>query len=79
MTEGSVVVDEKIIIKKLSKVGIFGNIILAAFKLFAGILGRSGAMISDAVHSLSYGIRTTLVIFTTFVMVFSVIFYNTIY
>ncbi len=45
--------DEKIIIKKLSKVGIFGNIILAAFKLFAGILGKSGAMISDAVHSLS--------------------------
>ena len=30
-------------------------------------------------YELSYGIRTTLVIFTTFVMVFSVIFYNTIY
>ena len=41
------------IIKKLSRVGIFGNVILAAFKLFAGIFGKSGAMVSDAVHSLS--------------------------
>lgn len=45
--------DEKKVIKKLSRVGIFGNVALAAFKLFAGIFGRSGAMISDAVHSLS--------------------------
>ncbi len=45
--------DEKTIVNRLSKVGIFGNIILAAFKLFAGIAGSSGAMISDAVHSLS--------------------------
>ena len=44
---------EKNIVKKLSLVGILGNIVLAAFKLFAGILGNSGAMISDAVHSLS--------------------------
>jgi cation diffusion facilitator family transporter len=28
-------------------------VILAAFKLFAGIFGKSGAMVSDAVHSLS--------------------------
>ena len=41
------------IIKKISFVGIFGNIVLAAFKLFAGIYGKSGAMISDAVHSMS--------------------------
>jgi len=33
--------------------GIFGNIVLSAFKLFAGIFGKSGAMVSDAVHSLS--------------------------
>ncbi|MBP1584764.1 MAG: cation transporter [Lachnospiraceae bacterium] len=45
--------DEKKIIKKLSGVGIFGNVFLAAFKLFAGIFGKSGAMVSDAVHSLS--------------------------
>lgn len=41
------------IVKKLSAVGIFGNIALAAFKLFAGIFGNSSALISDAVHSLS--------------------------
>ena len=45
--------EQTAIIKKLSRVGIFGNVILAAFKLFAGIFGRSGAMVSDAVHSLS--------------------------
>ncbi len=45
--------DEKKIVKKLSLTGILGNVLLAAFKLLAGILGRSGAMISDAVHSLS--------------------------
>ena len=45
--------DENVIIKKLSRVGILGNVLLAAFKLFAGIFGRSGAMVSDAVHSLS--------------------------
>ncbi len=45
--------EEKKIIHKLSRVGIFGNVLLAAFKLFAGIIGKSGAMVSDAVHSLS--------------------------
>lgn len=44
---------EKQLINRLSMVGIFGNVILAAFKLFAGIFGHSQAMISDAVHSLS--------------------------
>ena len=45
--------DKKAIVKKLSRVGIYGNVLLAAFKLFAGIIGKSGAMVSDAVHSLS--------------------------
>lgn len=45
--------EEPQIIKKLSLVGIFGNVLLAGFKLFAGLIGRSGAMVSDAVHSLS--------------------------
>lgn len=40
-------------VNRLSLVGIGGNIVLSAFKLCAGILGNSGAMISDAVHSLS--------------------------
>lgn len=45
--------DEKKSVKKMSRVGIFGNILLAGFKLAAGLLGRSSAMVSDAVHSLS--------------------------
>ena len=45
--------DEKKIIKKITSVGVFGNIVLTAFKLIAGIYGKSGAMVSDAVHSLS--------------------------
>ncbi|MCR5250042.1 MAG: cation diffusion facilitator family transporter [Lachnospiraceae bacterium] len=45
--------DENRIVKKLSRVGILGNVVLALFKLLAGIFGRSGAMISDAAHSLS--------------------------
>lgn len=44
---------EHTVIRKISFVGIFGNILLTAFKLFAGIDGQSGAMVSDAVHSLS--------------------------
>lgn len=40
-------------VNKLSAVGIGGNIILTAFKLYAGIAGKSGAMVSDAIHSLS--------------------------
>ena len=45
--------EENKIVTRLSHVGIYGNVLLAAFKLFAGIWGKSGAMVSDAVHSLS--------------------------
>ena len=45
--------DEKKVFNNLSRIGIFGNVLLAGFKLFAGIFGKSGAMVSDAVHSLS--------------------------
>ena len=58
--------DEQKIVKKLSIVGILGNVLLAAFKLFAGLIGKSGAMISDAVHSLSD-------VFATFVAFFGVV------
>ena len=37
----------------MSLMGILGNVALAAFKLTAGIIGKSGAMVSDAAHSLS--------------------------
>ena len=50
--------DEKRIIRKITLVGVLGNALLTAFKLFAGIYGKSGAMISDAVHSLSDVVAT---------------------
>ncbi|MCF0145836.1 MAG: cation transporter [Eubacterium sp.] len=52
--------DEKIIIRNISLVSIIGNCVLSAFKLFAGIFGSSGAMISDAIHSLS-DVATTII------------------
>ena len=45
--------DETTVIRKLSLVGIIGNVFLSAFKFVAGIMGNSSAMVSDAVHSLS--------------------------
>ncbi len=44
---------EKDVAVRVSLVGMIANILLTLFKLLAGILGRSGAMISDAVHSAS--------------------------
>ena len=38
------------------------NIILSAFKLTAGILARSGAMVSDGIHTLSDALSTLIVI-----------------
>ena len=46
-------IDETAVIRKLSLVGIIGNVFLSAFKFLAGIMGNSSAMVSDAVHSLS--------------------------
>ena len=45
--------DEKKMARQVTVVGIAGNIILVLFKLYAGIAGKSEAMVSDAVHSLS--------------------------
>lgn len=53
MTNQKEKVNEQKLINHLSTVGILGNILLTAFKLVAGIIGHSGAMISDAIHSLS--------------------------
>lgn len=53
---------ENKIVNKLSSVSIFGNIALTVFKLFAGTMGHSGAMVSDAIHSLS-NVFTTVVAF----------------
>lgn len=48
--------DDKIVVKtavKVSSVSIVLNIILSLLKLLAGIFGKSMAMLSDAIHSLS--------------------------
>lgn len=47
---------------KVSIVTIIGNIVLSLFKLYAGIFAKSGAMISDAVHSASDVFSTLIVI-----------------
>ena len=52
MREKKTKTNEQIAVK-ISVVSGAGNIELAAFKLFAGIFGRSAAMVSDAIHSLS--------------------------
>ena len=46
---------------KISKETIIVNILLSAIKLFAGIIGRSGAMIADSIHSLS-DVLTTIAV-----------------
>lgn len=46
----------------VSLLSIFGNVILALLKLFAGISAHSGAMISDAVHSFSDVFSSIIVI-----------------
>lgn len=40
-------------VRRVSVISMIGNLGLAAFKFFAGIAGKSSAMISDAVHSSS--------------------------
>jgi len=52
---------KKQIAMRTSRNSIIGNVILSAFKLFAGIFAQSAAMISDAVHSLSDVFSTIIV------------------
>lgn len=53
-------VNEAAVIRNLSLVSVVGNAILSGSKLFAGIVGNSGAMIFDAIHSFS-DVLTTLI------------------
>lgn len=53
---------ENAIIRRVSLATIAGNVVLSAIKLFAGVAGSSGAMVSDAVHSLS-DVLTTVIAF----------------
>lgn len=47
---------------RVSLVSIAGNLLLSAFKLFAGLAAHSGAMVSDAVHSASDVFSSIIVI-----------------
>lgn len=57
--------DDKSVAMKISVVSIVVNIILSLFKLIAGIAGKSGAMVSDAIHSASD-------VFSTFVVMIGI-------
>lgn len=48
------------VVRNLSLVSVIGNTALSGFKLFAGVTGNSGAMISDSIHSFS-DVFTTLI------------------
>ena len=50
---------------KVSIISIIANVVLAAFKLVAGILAHSSAMVSDAIHSASD-------VFSTFVVMIGI-------
>lgn len=52
---------------RVSIVSIIWNVILSIFKLIAGIIGNSKAMISDSIHSLSDVISTIVVIIGIYV------------
>ncbi|MCF0115236.1 MAG: cation transporter [Erysipelotrichaceae bacterium] len=58
----NVKVDSEKIAMRVSYVTMAGNMILSAFKLVAGIVANSGAMISDAIHSASDVFSTIIVI-----------------
>ena len=57
--------DFRKVVDKVSTVTILGNLILSVFKLIAGIVARSHAMVSDAVHSASD-------VFSTFVVLIGI-------
>lgn len=58
-------VNEKKIAMKVSVVSIIVNLVLSLFKLIAGLIAKSSAMISDAIHSASD-------VFSTFVVIIGV-------
>ena len=48
--------------KKVTWVGFWVNVVLSVAKIIAGIVGRSGAMIADGVHSISDFVTDIIVI-----------------
>ena len=57
--------NEAKIAMRVSTVSVAVNLLLSLFKLLAGMIGHSGAMISDAVHSASD-------VFSTFIVMIGV-------
>ncbi|MCK9274627.1 MAG: cation diffusion facilitator family transporter [Syntrophales bacterium] len=53
--------DEKYV-RKIAWIGLAVNIVLCAFKLFAGMIGSSQAIIADAIHSLSDSVTDVAVL-----------------
>lgn len=64
MTEGSHsdTLDFQKVANKVSFITIIENVLLSLFKLFAGVVAHSSAMISDAIHSASDVFSTIVVI-----------------
>lgn len=56
------ILSEESMVKRMSFVSIIGNSVLSIFKLMAGILANSGAMISDSIHSLSDVLSTFIAV-----------------
>lgn len=63
VSSANAAINENAVVRNLSLVSIIGNILLSGFKMFAGIAGHSGAMVSDAIHSLSDVITTFIAYF----------------
>ena len=59
---GKHVQDYEKVAMRVSKVSILTNLLLTIFKLLAGIIAHSGAMVSDAIHSASDVFSTIVVI-----------------
>lgn len=50
--------------EKWAVIGIVGNLVLTAFKAFAGVIGGSSAMVADAMHSASDIVASAVVYFS---------------
>ncbi len=61
--------EDKNIAMEVSKISVAVNLVLSLFKLVAGVVAHSGAMISDAVHSASD-------VFSTFIVMIGVTMAN---
>jgi len=53
---------------RVTWIGFWSNLLLTSFKLIAGVIGHSGAMIADSIHSLS-DLATDIVVLVSFKVV----------